>query len=80
MQVCFDISETIDDAGVARYRAMLPVDFNTDGIPDPRAPGGWGDTVWEAIAALMAELDQAETEFMPYLFIRLADVASAEPT
>lgn len=57
MQAIFHISELLDDAGIPTYKAMLPSDFDSDGIPDPSAPVGYGETVWEAIAVLMTELD-----------------------
>jgi len=53
MRAIFHISDFVDDVGVvSTYKAMLLKDFDADGIPDPSAPAGYGETVWTAIAAL----------------------------
>jgi hypothetical protein len=67
MQAIFQISDLVDDAGVSTYKAMLLKDFDAGGIPDPSAPAGYGETVWEAIAMLcelVADCDPYDVLYM----------------
>lgn len=57
MQITFDIMTMTDGAGVAMYRASFDSDADADGILDPSAPRGWGETVWDAISQLIDQLD-----------------------
>jgi hypothetical protein len=60
MQALFYVSETSDDAGVPTYKAMLWSDLDSEGIPDPSAPVGWGETAWQAIAFLCEQVDSVD--------------------
>lgn len=70
MQVTLYVSEVLDDAGIPTYKAMLWSDLDSAGIPDPSAPVGWGETAWEAIAALMTELEGVDPAQVLYAHTR----------
>lgn len=67
MHAIFHISEVVDDAGVAMYTAMLPSDLDAEGIPDPSAPRGHGETVWQAVASLCEQLDGVDADMVLFM-------------
>lgn len=67
MLAIFHISDETDDAGVTTYKAMLQADFDGEGILDPSAPVGRGETVWDALTNLIALVDTSDPYQVLYM-------------
>lgn len=62
MLATFHISVTVDDAGVAEYRAVLPSGLDENGVPRKRVIAGLGENVWIAIGQLCARAELADID------------------